>query len=251
MNRKETTSWLSGMCKNLLQYLLPRASNDTMLAFDFFDTRGTLTWPPSERQALSLGFFDGISGLDRTSARVRLGVKGLMESAYRSTLLNVAWQFRPTNRRLTTQRAAYLREQSENTNQDELPLRRGFGGEWVARTDTNYRGAQFGGSVRRLRDEGVLTRCQTAPFAAQIRKRYRGMAWRGGGYRHQAVQWYRLLMTAGDGGTIWSGRLCRPSLGSLSITGIDAVAGELGQAVQFQDFLQGVKAGCCRSGLSI
>ena len=184
MNRKRTTSWLLGMCKSYLQSLLPRASNDTTLAFDFFHTQGKLTWSPSERQALSLGLSMGFRGWTGRARGYGWGVKGLMESAYRSTLLNLAWHFRPTNWWLTTQRAAHSREQSENTNRDELPMGRGFGGQWVARTETNYRGAQFGGSVRRLRDECVLTRCQTAPFGAQIRDLYRGMAWRGGGYGH-------------------------------------------------------------------
>jgi len=242
LNRKGTASWLVGVRKSYLQYLLSRATNDTTLAFDFFDTQGKLAWSPSERQTLSLGFFDGISGLDRTSARARLGVNGLMESAYRSTLLNLAWQFRSANRWLTTQRVAYLRERSENTNRDQLPLGRGFGGEWVARTDTSYRGAQFGGSMRRLREEGALTRYQTSPLAVLTRDRYRGTGWRAGGYGQQTVQWQRLRMTAGGRWdhmerTAWS-----PQLGaSYQLREGTRVQGGWGQAVQFPNFLQGMR----------
>ena len=119
---------------------------------------------------------------------------------------------------------------------------RGFGGEWVARMDTSYREAQFGGSVRRLRDEGALTRYQTAPFGAVIRDRYRGTGWRAGGYGQQTVQWQRLRMTAGGRWdrlerTAWS-----PQLGATyQLWESTRVQANWGQAVQFPNFLQGVR----------
>ncbi len=49
LNRKETASWLVGVRKRYLQYLLSRVTNDTRLAFDFFDTQGMLAWSPTDR----------------------------------------------------------------------------------------------------------------------------------------------------------------------------------------------------------
>jgi len=87
--------------------------------------------------------------------------------------------------------------------------------------------------MRRLREEGALTRYQTSPLEALTRDRYRGTGWRAGGYGQETVQWQRLRMTAGDVGTTWSGQFGRRGWGRRTRS--------WGQAVQFPNFLQGIR----------
>ncbi len=242
LNRSRTASWLLGVRKSYLQYLLSRATTDPTLAFDFFDTQGKLAWSPTPQQTLSLSFFDGLSGLDRSAARPRLGVNAILDSAYRSTLLNLAWQYRPNTRFLTTQRLAYLRERAENRNPQLLPLARTYGGEWVWRGDATYKSLQFGGSLRRLRDEGAFTRYQFNPFAVRPLDAYRGTALRSGAYLEQAASYQQLRLTAGARFDQLHSTAVSPYASlAWQLRPASKLSATLAQAAQFPTFFEGIR----------
>jgi len=242
LNRSKTASWLVGVRKSYLQYILSRASNDPTLAFDFFDTQGKLAWSPTPKQTLSLGFFDGVSGLDRTSTTARLGTNSILESAYRSTLINLGWQYRANTSFLTTQRVAFLRERAENRNPQRLPLARTYGGEWVWRGDATYKTLQFGGSVRRLRDEGAVTRYQANPFAVRPLDAFRGTGLRSGAYVEQSGEFRKVRLTAGARFDHLVGSAVSPYAAlAWQIRPATKLSATLSQAAQFPNFLQGIQ----------
>lgn len=218
-------SWLTSVRKSFLQYLLRRSAAEDSLAFGFVDWQTRVSYNLTPRQRVHLTVLDGVSDLDRSRGRDRLGLNAIMLSDYRMTVGSAAWTWTPSSDVTVTQRGAWLREQFENRNPGELTLQRGRYGEWIANTDAQWQmgaraGLAAGVSFRRLRDGGFLNRYQFNPLAIRRRETWDGTAWRSGGYLEQnaAVWGGRLRLSGGarwDGSTAIAPRAFSPH-GSLT-----------------------------------
>ncbi|MBI4874295.1 MAG: TonB-dependent receptor [Acidobacteria bacterium] len=192
LGRAGRGSWIAGVRKSYLQYIIRRTSAEPSIAFGFTDGQGRLSYDLTPRHNLSLSLMDGKSGLDREDARARLGVNSPMSSDYRSTLIHLAWKYTPADRLLVTNRLAWLRERGISWSKDNLPLTRDGYGEWVWRSDATWSWGEagtleLGGSARRLRDDGYTNRYQFNPFAIRRLDLYRGTGLHSGAYAQHAV----------------------------------------------------------------
>ncbi|QOY86371.1 TonB-dependent receptor plug domain-containing protein [Paludibaculum fermentans] len=195
-------SWLVSVRRSYLQYLLRRTSAADSLAFGFFDTQGKLSYDLSRRNALTLGFMDGLSDLDRSHVRATLGVNAIMDGTYHVSALNLGWRYTPSSDLQVTNRLAWIRERSDNRNNLELPLAAQGYGEWVWNPALVWSWKpkaplQAGGSFRRLHDDGFSARYNFNPLAVRRRDNWRGTGLRAGGFVQQDWIAGPLTLTAG------------------------------------------------------
>lgn len=186
-------AWMAAIRKSYLQYIIERtARSEPTLAFGFLDAQVKLSYDAGMRHQFTLFLMDGVSDLDRTRSRARLGVNSPMLGEYRPFLANLGWRYSPHGRLLVTSRGAYFQERFDNRNRDEWTLGTGSYGEWVWHLNGTWlwRGNQpleFGGSVRRIRAEGQTNQYQLSPFVVRRLDEYRGRAHVAGGYLQQAL----------------------------------------------------------------
>lgn len=198
-------SWMAGLRKSYLQYLISRLSDDPALAFGFTDFNGRLSYDLTERHNLSLSLLEARSGLDRSDAKARLGLNSVMTSGYDVTLINLASRYAPHARFLVRNRAAWMRERGDTRNPSALVLGSDGYGEWTGRTDASWiwggsNTLDFGGSLRRVRDDGYADRYQFNPFAVRPLDRYRGTATLPGAYAQQSLGFAAGRITLAAGG---------------------------------------------------
>ncbi len=192
-------SWLVSARKSYLQYIIKASSDEPGLAFGFSDAQGRLAYDLTPRHAVSLSLINGRSGLDRSGAQSLVGLNTFFESGYAFTLAKIGSRATPTSTLVMNQTAAWLRERYENRNRERNPLAFGHYGEWIANSDNTWQFHEnaalvFGGTLRRLRDNGYVDRRLAAPpFSARL-DQYRGHGLRGG--VHAAPQL-----------TLWHGKL--------------------------------------------
>jgi len=186
-------SWLASARRSYLQYLLSRASDDSSLAFGFWDVQGKLGYDPGPKHHLSLSVLEGSSNLDRSSHRNTLGTNTLMLADFHLTLANLAWSYTPTGELLLQNRFAYLRERFDNRNPDELDLARGYYGEWVWQSSATWlwggrNPLEVGWSLRRIRGDGLDRRYQSPAPTVRWQDEYAGTALRKGAYAQQSLE---------------------------------------------------------------
>lgn len=228
-------SWMTSVRKSFLQYLLRRSAAEDTLAFGFVDSQTRIAYDLTPRQRIHLTLLDGVSDLDRSRGRDRLGLNAIMLSDYRMTVGSAAWTWTPNSRATVTQRGAWMRERFENLNPGELDLQGGRYGEWIANTDAQWQwsgtaGLAAGASFRRLRDGGYLNRYQFNPLAIRRRETWDATGWRSGGYieQHAATGGGRLRASAGarwDGSTATAPQAVSPHV---------SVVGRVGPATRVQ-----------------
>lgn len=198
-------SWLASGRKSYLQYILERTSTDSSVVFGMWDTQGRISYDLGKRHNVSLNVLEGMSDLDRSSARARLGANSLMASNYHYTLANLGWRYTPTERLMVTTRGAFMRERFDNQNREDLQLGAGYYGEWVLSTSATWmwnarNPLDVGVTARRLRDDGFANSYQFNPFAVRRLDDYRGNAWRTGGYAQQSWSLYSGKVHLSGGG---------------------------------------------------
>lgn len=198
-------SWLAAARKSYLQYLLERTSDDPSLSFAFTDVQARLAYQFSKAHQLSMSIAQGWSGLDRRGYEERFGLNAIVTSAYRSTLADMAWRFAPSPSLLASNRVIYLREHFANENRRTDSLGEGAYGEWAWYGDASvvWGGAatlSFGGSARRVRDDGFLNQFLSTTLAPRRLEQYRGAATRAGGYVQQSWSWWNGRVQASAGG---------------------------------------------------
>jgi hypothetical protein len=190
LGRGQRGSWLLAARKSYLQYLIDRGSNNNNLAFGFFDTQGKLSYDLTPRHTLVLGYFDGVSNLDRSSAKPTLGVNSIMTSEYHTTLIHLDWRWAASDHMLWQNQAAWMRERGESRNMIDLPLGAGGYGEWTWNSTATWNWRpdaplQAGGGLRRLRDDGYTARYNFTPLAIRRRDPWSGTGLRGGAWFRQ------------------------------------------------------------------
>lgn len=193
LGRDRRGSWLASARKSYFQYVIHRtAKEDPTFAFGFADAQGKLAYDLTKRHHVTLNLIQGVSDLDRERWRDRLSGNAVMLAKYHYTLANLGWRYSPSERFLLHQRAAYVRERFHNLSRDRLDLARGHYGEWFWNANATWmwspqHGLDFGGSVRRPRDDGFIYRYQFNPLAVRPLNVYRGNGLLTGGYLQQSV----------------------------------------------------------------
>ncbi|MGC9971145.1 MAG: TonB-dependent receptor [Bryobacteraceae bacterium] len=197
-------SWMAGIRKSYLEYIVKRTSSDPTLAGGFWDAQGRLSYDLFPKLNLSLSVFEGRSGLDRSETRDQLGINSIMIGGYHFTLANLGWRYTPGARFFVTSRAAFAREKSDSLNRDNLALAGGHYAEGVWNTNATWVWAEqntldFGWSLRRRRDNGFSNQYQFNPFAVRLLDGYGGNGILMGGYFQQALALLggRLRVSAG------------------------------------------------------
>jgi hypothetical protein len=185
-------SWMAGIRKSYLQYIIARTSSDPTLAFGFWDAQGRATCDVTSKHNVTLSLLEAHSGLDRSDAASRSGVNSVIYSAYRFTLANMAWRYTPNEGVLAVSRAAWVRERYRDGNRDSLDLARGYYGEWVWNTSATVllpgrNALDAGWSMRRRRDDGAATQYRSSPYSIRRSDGYRGGGLLAGGFAQQAL----------------------------------------------------------------
>ena len=184
-------SWVAGVRKGFVQYLLQRMNTDPSMAFDMTDVQGRLAYELTPHNSVSLNVLESYSYLDRSHAKDRLGINSLMESAYHFSFANLAWRYAPTNSLLVTNRGAWMRERFDNTNPNSLPLSGGNYGEWVGEGSATWiwnstAPLDAGWSVRRERGSGYSNQFLTNAPYVRLLDHNDGTVLRQGGYAQQS-----------------------------------------------------------------
>ena len=184
-------SWVAGVRKSYLQYLLKRVTDDPTLAFGFLDAQARLVYDLSAKHNVSLSIIEGVSALDRAEARNRLGLNSVMLSDLHLSVAGLTWRYEPGAKVLVTNSLTYMRERFENRNPDRSRLGGGYYGEWIWNATANWTQSESasldaGWSVRRIRDDGFLNWYQFNPYAVFLMNDYRGSTARPGAYLQQS-----------------------------------------------------------------
>lgn len=179
-------SWIASARKSYVQYLVSRLTTDNALAIGFTDVQGKISYLVARGHTVYAYAVDGITTLDRNSARARSGVNAPIEGHSRSTVSKSGWQY-ARGRMLVNAFGAYIRERGESTNKFDRPMDRGFYGEWtgsvIASVQFGSRGAVDAGfSTRRIRADGSALQYYNDPNRIQLLDSYRGAAVRHGGF---------------------------------------------------------------------
>jgi hypothetical protein len=192
LGKGHRVTWMATVRKSYFQYLLDRIQTGLpSLAFGFTDAQGKLTFDLTPKHTISLNIFEGKSALDRSSARSKLGVNSLMLSDYHFTLANLASHYAPSASFFVTSRVAWTRERGSASNPIGLSLGSDGYGELVGRSDATWiwggsNALNFGGFVRRLRDDGSKYEYQRNPFVLHELDLFRGAGVRTGAYAQQS-----------------------------------------------------------------
>jgi len=200
---KRRGSWLLSARKSYLQYLIGRATDDTSLAFGFWDAQGRVAYDVNPSHTVWVSLMHGGSGLDRTGA-VNLGLNSFFTSDYTFTVGTVGSRWTGARSVVLNSSGSWMRERYLNINRDRDPLALGHYGEWIGNFDNTWQWGEratllFGGVVRRLRDYGYLDRRLASPPFVTRQDEYRGVALRGGAHVAQQLTLWRgkLWMRAG------------------------------------------------------
>jgi hypothetical protein len=202
-------SWLAGVRKSYLQYLVKQSGDEPTLAFGFVDSQAQATWGLGAGSTLRVKLVDGTSDFDRSEWRDRLALNTSMKNAYRFTVANIGWEWAPGGGFVMSTHGAYLRERYDDTNRDTRALSEGFYGEWVAKTDVAWSWARpatlaFGAEARRVRADGFSDYYFDAAQHTRV-EGYRGTELLAGGYAQQSWSGWgkRVNLSAG---ARWDGR---------------------------------------------
>lgn len=185
-------SWILSARKSYLQYIINSTSDEPSLAFGFWDVQGKASYDLTSKHALSFTAIHGRSGLDRSGAENLVGINTFFTTGYSTTLLKLGSRWTPNGKWLFQQNGAWLRERYENRNKDANPLAAGHYAEWIGNSDNSWQWSEhatlgFGGTLRRMGEDGYLDRrLATAPFV-QRQDRYTGTGLRTG--VHLVEQW--------------------------------------------------------------
>ncbi len=202
-SKSKRGSWLLAARKSYLQYILNRIDfgDQAPLAFGFTDGQARLDYDLTTRHALSLGYVDGSSAVDRSRYRAELGPNTVMTSGFHSTVLNVGSRY-TTSRLLIASHVAWSREKGSVGNRDRVAISDQYYSDATARSDATFMWTKrstldFGGEFHRIRQDGLATQLVYAPELTTTVDRFRGAAHQSGGYVQESIAYARGRLTAG------------------------------------------------------
>jgi outer membrane cobalamin receptor len=196
-------TWLVAARQSYLQYLLDRLTTEPGLAFEYRDVQAKAAYALTPHHHFSLLLMDGVSSLNRNSVASTLGLNSLDTSSFNSTTAIATWRYTPNATWIVTNRVAYLRERYGEENKTPSPLEQGFYGEWAwyggaAKQWGGFGSTDFGGTFRRIREDGYEDKLFTPPTPASLLDRFRGSGTLGGFYGRQSWKFKkRLRLEAG------------------------------------------------------
>jgi hypothetical protein len=200
-------SWMVSFRKSYLQYILNRmdfGTDDPGLAFGFTDGQAKISFDVTPRLNLNLSYLDGYSSLDRSAARKKLGLNSVLGSGFRFSMVNLAARYTPSPQFLLVSRVAWMRERGTVNNLNNSTLGRDAYGEWIWHENATWiwgRSAtlDFGGTARRLREDGYSWLYAYSPTPSRPLDLYRGTGARHGAYAQQSFSFLagRLHLAAG------------------------------------------------------
>ena len=186
-------SWLVAYRKSYLQYILNRIDfgDSAPLAFGFADGEARLSYDLTARHNVSLSYVDGASSVDRTPFRTSLGANSILTSGFRYSLANLGSHYTPNKRTLIVNHLAWTRERGNVNNPKDAVLSNQGYAEWTWRGDTTVTWAKhgtldFGGTFRRLGQNGLTTQFVFTPIQVPSIDLFRGTAQMAGGYVQQS-----------------------------------------------------------------
>lgn len=183
-------SWLAGVRRSYLQYLVHQSGDEPVMAFGFLDSQAQVTYKVGGGSTLRLKLIDGASDLDRSATRDLLALNASMNARYRTTTANLGWEWAPAGGLVVNTHAGFIRERYDDTNRNLSPLAEGYYTEWVAKTDAAWSWAhaatvEFGAEARRIRADG-FSDYYNDPVTRTRVEGYRGTELLGGGYAQQS-----------------------------------------------------------------
>lgn len=205
LGRAGKGSWLAAVRQSYLQYIVARTSTDPTLAFGFTDGQGRLRYDLSSRHSATLAATSGASAMDRTKRQATAGANSPITSDYRFTTVQAGLRSSFESGWSGASSLTWMRERSVLRNRDSSPLYASGYGEWAAMTDWS-RGVrsgallEFGGSLRRMRDDGYSYFYQYNPAAFRPLEKFRGSGLRSGTYVQASMTRWNGLLTLSAGG---------------------------------------------------
>jgi hypothetical protein len=195
-------SWMASVRKSFFQHLVSKFTDDPALAIGFLDYQGKLTYDVTQRQTVSLHVIDGTTDVDKTANRSRYGVNSVIAARYQPTIARAGWRWTPGSRVVLNAAGAWMRENYNHLNRDDLLLGGGLYGEWVGNGSavwhrTSRHTLEAGWTSRRLRDDGIAVQFLTNTTTVRARDQYAGSAVRHGGYTQQTFSAGRLRLSGG------------------------------------------------------
>jgi len=210
-NIGEKGTWLVAARQSYLQYLLDRLTTEPGLAFEYRDVQAKVSYALTPHNHFSLLLMEGVSSLNRNSVASTLGLNSLDTSSFNSTTAIATWRYTPDATWIVTNRVAYLRERYGEENKTPSPLEQGFYGEWAwygnaSKQWSGFGSADFGGTFRRVREDGYEDKLFTPPTPASLLDQFRGAGTLGGFYGRQSWKFKkRVRVEAGARGDWHSG----------------------------------------------
>jgi hypothetical protein len=211
-------SWLADFRKSYLQYIINRIDfgDQAPMAFGFTDGQARVDYDISAKHEVSLAYLDGLSSVDRSRFRERLGTNSVMTSGFRFTLVNLGSRYSPNPHLLISNHLAWSRERGNVFNRDNAALARQSFHEWTWRGDGTVSWARnildFGGEIRRLGQAGSAKQFVYVPALVPSPDDFRGVETEFGAYAQES------LAFASGRGRVTAG--IRRQLSSVSPTGI-------------------------------
>jgi hypothetical protein len=187
--RLRRCTWIGGVRRSYLQYLLDKELTDSSLAFGILDGEGRLNCRVSEQSTITLDVIDSYTHLDRSSIKDRLTDRSPMLVNQHVSVANAGWQYTPVAALLIDSHIAFQQDNFDDQNPVHEPLSQGEYREWTANTNTswmwNSRGTlNVGGSVRYANGSGMGTRYGLSE-PTETTDRYKGAGILAGGYIQQ------------------------------------------------------------------
>lgn len=189
--RNRRGSWLVGVRKSYVQYVVRRMTDDPAQAIGYTDGQTHLVYDLTSRQQISLHASAGTTDYDRSQSKARYGVNTLMYAEYRPVLARAGWRFTPGPSLLVSVNGAFMQEKYANENYLRFPLGVGTYGEWTGSGNLAWNWAsgaaiEAGWSARRIRSEGFDNQYINTVSNLRVRDQHRGNAVRQGGYLQQS-----------------------------------------------------------------
>jgi hypothetical protein len=155
--------------------------------------------------------------VDRSRFRDELGVNSVLSSDFRFTLVNLGSRYTPNRHLLINNHLAWSRERGNVANRDNASLSDQNYYEWTWRGDVTAvwtrNTLDFGGEIRRTREDGSATRFIYVPNLLATFDNFRGTATQSGAYVQES-----LAFAAGRGHLTAGVRQHQFSIGSAQIT---------------------------------
>jgi hypothetical protein len=183
-------SWIAGIRKSYLQYILDHTLSDPSMAFGVQDNEGRLSCNVTKGNTIVVEAIDSHTGSDRTSVQEQLGINSVMLARQDFDFGNLAWHYTPNDRLLVTNRLAWMGDNFTNQNPYRQSLGDGQYREFAWNSEVRWMWNTHdplaaGFTLRDMRDNGFSHSFLVGPNIT-ILNRYGGSGTLAGGFLEQS-----------------------------------------------------------------